>query len=139
MIGAIAKALGISDLAVTVAALGLLVLAIIGGVAYIQHREAVIYSRGVEAGEAKITAAVATATANEAARQRAAYEPVLAGQRQTIEALTVQRNDLNQALQDNANAAAADPRRDECGLSLDGVRRYNSLIRRGPARPAPAR
>lgn len=139
MIGWIAKITGISDLAVGVLAIGLLIAMIGAGALYLQHRETAAYDRGNTAGKAEITAAVANATANEAARQRAAYEPVLASQRRTIEALSAQRDDLNLALKDNADAAAIDPRRDECGLSLDGVRRYNSLTRRGAARPAPGR
>lgn len=91
-----------------------------GGALYIHHR-------GYSAGNAAAMAAVAKANEAERKRQDLANAEAIAQQSQVIADLQADKNRLEQIIQENADAADKDPRRDACGVGADGVRRLRRI------------
>lgn len=120
MISLIARLLGGSSVAAWAILIALAVTSVGSGALYIHHR-------GYSAGNADALAAVAKANDAERKRQADANASAQAEQNKVIQDLQADKNRLEQIIQENADAADKDPRRDACGVGADGVRRLRRV------------
>lgn len=120
MITLIARLLGGSTVAAWAALIALAIAGLGGGALYVHHR-------GYAAGNAAAMAAVAKANDAERKRQADANASAKATQDKIISDLQADKTRLEQIIQENADAADKDPRRDACGVGADGVRRLRRV------------
>jgi hypothetical protein len=85
-----------------------------------------LYQQGVAACEARTKVAYEAGLAD----QKAANDAADAFQRGYIAGTLALQRDITTTIKENEDEAAADPAAADCGMSLDGVRRYEKLRRR---------
>lgn len=100
------------------------VVAVLGGAFVMGDRNA---AARCEASMAAEKAFIERARANELDRQRRVNDAALIEARGEAEALAELNDELSRRIEENANAAANDPDRDDCGLGAGGVRRLQPL------------
>jgi len=130
-VNALASAIGIPPIVIYVV-LAVLAVGGVWGYGAIRHHD------GYALGKAEVTAAVEAARQDERDRQAKANESALDAARKREKDLADEKTRLQSLLDENANAADQDPRRDEPALSGDSVVRLNKVRRISPKSAAPA-